>query len=103
MTTRAVQSARLRAERHEGIKINTFAQQKKDSGMSGVYEFRVFPLQGGDGIKIEVYDVSNITQILPRSQTSLFFSRGKRRKMSGRSCFENGGKCNGGRLCNILK
>lgn len=45
--------------------------------MSGVYEFRVFPLQGGDRVKIEAYDVSNITQILPRSQTSLFFSRDK--------------------------
>lgn len=67
MTSRAVQSAGLRAERHEGIKINTFRQQRKDSGMSGVYELRVFPLQGGDGVKI---DVSNI---LPRSQTSLFF------------------------------
>ena len=28
-----------------------------------MYEFQVFPLQGGDGIKIEAYEVYNITQI----------------------------------------
>ena len=63
ITTRAVQSAGLRAERREWIEINTFGQLGKDSGLSGVYEFQVFPLQGGDGIKIEAYEVPNITQI----------------------------------------
>ena len=47
-----------------------------------MYEFRVFPLQGGDQVKIEAYDVSNITQILPRSQTSLFFFEGQERAQS---------------------
>ena len=32
--------------------------------MRAVYEFRVFRLKEGDGIKIEAYEVPNITQII---------------------------------------
>ena len=50
---------------------------------------------------------------LHRFQMSLFFKgtracakdqgKGKRRETSGKSCFQNGGKCNSRRLCNIPK
>ena len=63
ITTRAVQLTGLKHERREWIEISTFGQQARDSGLRGVYEFDVFPLQGGDGIKIEAYEVPSITQI----------------------------------------
>ena len=63
ITTRAAQSVRLKAERCEWIKINTLREQGKYSGLRGAYEFQVFPFQGGDAIKIEAYEVPNITQI----------------------------------------
>ena len=63
ITTRAVQLAGLQEVRREWIEISTFGQQTRDSGLRGLHEFDVFPLQGGNGIRIEAYEVPSITQI----------------------------------------
>ena len=49
---------RLKRERRD-----TFGQQAKDGGLRGINKFQVFPLQGGNGIKIKVHEVPNMTQI----------------------------------------
>ena len=51
ITTRAVQLTGLKQERREWIEISTFGQQARDSGLRGVYEFDVFPLQGVMGFR----------------------------------------------------
>ena len=53
ITTRAVQLAGLREGRKEWIEISTFGQHARDSGMRGVYEFHVFLLQGGVGLRLK--------------------------------------------------
>ena len=50
--------ARLKRERRD-----TFGQQAKDGGLRGIDKFQVFPSQGGNGIKIKVHEVPNMTQI----------------------------------------
>ena len=47
----------------EWIEISTFSQRTKDCGLRAVYELDVFPLQGGDGVKIEAYEVPTIAEI----------------------------------------
>lgn len=49
---------RLKRERRD-----TFEQQAKDGGLRGIDKFQVFPSQGGNGIKIKVHEVPNMTQI----------------------------------------
>lgn len=63
ITTKAVQSAGLSEKGKEWIEISTFGQQTKDSGLKGVYDLQVFPFRGGNGIKIEAYEVPTIAQI----------------------------------------
>jgi len=63
ITTRAVQTAGLPIRGKEWIEISTFGQQTKDCGLRAIIELDVFPLQGGDRIKIEVYEVSTIGEI----------------------------------------
>ena len=40
-----------------------FGQQTRDCGLRAVFELDVFPLQGGDRIKIEAYEVPTIAEI----------------------------------------
>lgn len=63
ITTKAVRSAGLSEKGKEWIEISTFGQQTKDSGLKGVYDLQVFPFRGGNGIKIEAYEVPTIAQI----------------------------------------
>ena len=63
ITKNAVQSAGLSVERQEWVKISTFGQGMKDSGLCDVYEIEVFPAPGGQGVKIEAYGVPSIAQI----------------------------------------
>lgn len=63
ITTKAVQSVGLSEKGKEWIEISTFGQQTKDSGLKGVYDLQVFPFRGGNGIKIEAYEVPTIAQI----------------------------------------
>ena len=63
ITSKAVQSAGLQVERQEWIEVCTFGEQTKESGLKGVYDLQVCPFQGGDGVKIEAYEVPTIAQI----------------------------------------
>ena len=63
ITSKAVQSAGLQVKRQEWIQVCTFGEQTKESGLKGVYDLQVFPFQGGDGVKIEAYEVPTIAQI----------------------------------------
>ena len=63
ITKNAVQSAGLSVERQEWVEISTFGQGMKDSGLRDVYQIEVFPVPGGQGVKIEVYGVPSIAQI----------------------------------------
>ena len=63
ITTRAVQTAGVHIKGKEWIEISTFGQQTKNCGLRAVYELDVFPLQGGNGIKIEAYEVLTIAEI----------------------------------------
>lgn len=40
-----------------------FGQQTKDCGLRAIFELDVFPLQGGDRIKIEAYELPTIAEI----------------------------------------
>ena len=62
-TSKAVRSAGLQVKRQEWINVCTFGEQTKESRLKGVYDFQVFPFQGGDGVKIKVYRVPSIAQI----------------------------------------
>ena len=73
--------------------------------------FRDFNFPGQDK-PIFTMDISSLYTCLVPRRLSFFRGtrarakdqgKGKRRETSGRSCFQNGGKCNGGRLCNIPK
>ena len=63
ITSRAVQTAGLPIKGKEWIEISTFGQQTRDCGLRAVFELDVFPLQGGDRIKIEAYEVPTIAEI----------------------------------------
>jgi len=63
ITTRAVKMTGVPIKGEEWIKISTFSQRTKDCGLRAVYELGMFPLQGGDGIKIEAYEVPTIAEI----------------------------------------
>ena len=63
ITTKVVQSAGLQVKRQEWIKVCTFGEQTKESGLKGVCDLQMFPFQGGHGVKIEAYEVPTIAQI----------------------------------------
>lgn len=63
ITSNSVQSTGLQVKRQEWIEVCTFGEQTKESGLKGVYHLQVFPFQGGDGVKIEVYEVPTAVQI----------------------------------------
>ena len=63
ITTRAVKMTGVSIKGKEWIEISTFSQRTKDCGLRAVYELDVFPLQGGDGVKIEAYEVPTIAEI----------------------------------------
>ena len=47
ITSKAVRSAGLQVKRQEWIEVCTFGEQTKESGLKGVYDLQVFPIQGG--------------------------------------------------------
>ena len=49
---------RLKRERRD-----TFERQAKDGGLRGIDKFLRFSFAGGNGIKIKVHEVPNMTQI----------------------------------------
>lgn len=63
ITSKAVRSTGLQVKRQQWIEVCTFGEQTKESGLKGVYDLKVFPFQGGDGVKIESYGVPTIAQI----------------------------------------
>lgn len=63
ITSKAVRSTGLQVKRQQWIEVCTFGEQTKESGLKGVYDLQVFPFQGGDGVKIELYGVPTIAQI----------------------------------------
>ena len=63
VTCKVARSVGLKVIRQEWIEISTFGGQSRESGLRKVCEIEVFPMQGGEGVPIEAYEVPSITQI----------------------------------------
>ena len=63
VTSKVARSVGLKVIRQEWIEISTFGGQSRESGLRKVCEIEVFPMQGGEGVPIEAYEVPSITQI----------------------------------------
>lgn len=61
--SRVAKSVGLPIKGKQSIEINTFGQQTKDCEMRPVYDLNMHPLQGGEKVKIEVYESHIIAEI----------------------------------------